>query len=386
MPVRIRINIAAFAVILALAAASVWAVSKDAAKHNEDGVAALKSGDYYSAIDCFSRALSYESDNQVIKNNLSNAYNNYGLYQLKKGQTLNAIDNFEKSLRFNPENLYAMIDLGQAYYKSNRLDKAVYYFEEAYKRNKDIPGLSEMIDKIKRESPIESDLSKLNTAHFYIISDDKLETDNLANVRIVLEQAYSSVGSFLGYFPEEKTGVILYPEQVYAQATQGRPYWAHAVFDGKIRIPVGDRIYSRDFLRKVIYHEYAHAVVRYITKGRCPIWLNEGVASYVEGFVERRDRDFFRAYITRETFVPFSSLPADYSSIRNSREANLFYREFYLTASFIIDKYGNTVLRNLLDSFGSGYGTAQAIEANFSVGETEFGDLWKAYVMYKLGL
>lgn len=361
-------------------------ISKDTHEYNENGVKAMNNGDFRAAIDFFQRALASAPENEIVKRNLSNAYNNYGVVLSNKGDLSNAVDNFEKSARYNPKNAYALMDLGHAYYKQNKLDKAVYYLKEAKKINPGMKGLKELLEKASGEEIIESGLHKTDSTHFTIVSEQKINPDNLANVKISLEQAYSRVGAFLNFFTNHKTTVILYSENDYASLIKGKPEWAHATFDGKIRIPMAGKIYTKEYLSKIIYHEFAHALVREITGGKCPMWLNEGIAVYVEGFVEKRDRKFFEGFINKNTFVSFSMLPQAYSAINNLWQANLYYREFYLLTSFIVDKYGSTALRNMLKKFAAGKSVREVFYEEMSIKAENFDDIWRGYVFSKLGL
>jgi len=369
-----------------LSTPSAFSISSETASLNEEGVKALNAKKFHKAIELFNNALKDSPDNEIIKKNISNAYNNYGYEQLKRGETLNAIDNFERALRHNPSSAYALINMGQAYYKKNDLEKALTHLRHAQKINPGIKGLTVFIEKIEREVKVESGLRKFETMHFVIVSDYDINVNNLANIRISLEQAYSRVGALFDYFPQQKTGVVIYPEKAYQGLMKGKPYWAHAFFDGKIRLPLSETIYSKDFLLKIIYHEYSHAVVRLLTKGNCPIWLNEGIACYSEHFAGPRHKDFFKTAITKDTFVPFAELPEDYSGIKNSRDANLLYREFYLIVSFIKEKYGTSALQGILHTLGQGNSIDEALRVNLSITKAEFGEAWRAYVRNKLGL
>ena len=107
---------------------------------------------------------------------------------------------------------------------------------------------------------------------------------------------------------------------------------------------------------------------------------------FAESLVEPKDREFLRAFISKKSFVPFARLPEDYGAIRGAEEANLLYREFYLIARFIIERYGSTALRRVLQSLGSGSGIGDAFREHLSVELEEFGKIWEPYVYRKTGL
>jgi len=363
-----------------------FGASREAAVNNQKGVEAMREGKYQYAIDCFRKALDDAPQETVIKNNISNAYNNYGVALMRNGDLSGALDNLERAVRYNPKNAYALMDLGQAEYKSSRLDKAVGHLSQAYELKPDIEGLSAFLKKARQEGSLESGLQKIDLMHFTIVSGESLGADNLAEVKIALDGAYSRVGALFDYFPEEKVTVIVYPENDYARISEGRPSWAHAVFDGKIRLPAAKSKYSKDFLRMTLYHEYSHALVRMLAKGNCPLWLNEGIACYAESLVAKRDRSFFGDFITRKTFVGLEGFPKSYSAIRSTWEANLFYREFYLAANFIVEKYGSGALNKILRSLGQGKSVSDSLVFAAGVDIREFARSWETYVFTKLAI
>jgi len=52
--------------------------------------------------------------------------------------------------------------------------------------------------------------------------------------------------------------------------------------DGKMRIPVSGLDSLTPDLARVLRHELAHSFINYISRGRCPQWLHEGIAQMVE--------------------------------------------------------------------------------------------------------
>lgn len=364
----------------------VDADEQKAYEYNEKGVKYLSEKKDRLAIDSFNKALKESPNNKKIITNLSHSYNNYGFLFQKKGQLLNAIDNFEKALKHDPENIYILINLMKVYYDNNELVKAEYYLQIAEKIDPTFKGLNEFKKKFSKEISLEKDLMRTETVHFLIVSDKKISMNSLSDVRIILDQAYSRVGSFYNLFPKEKLTVVLYSEKDYEKALGGKPYWVKASFDGKIRIPLFGSKYSKEFLRRIIYHEYTHALIRNITKAKAPLWLNEGLATYSESFVSPMDKYFLTEYISKETFVLFNKLPFDYSQIKDQALANIVYKEFFLLASFLIDKYGATTIKDLLEDLGKGKNIINIFEKRLKISYNKFGEKWKKYVFSRLNI
>jgi hypothetical protein len=74
--------------------------------------------------------------------------------------------------------------------------------------------------------------------------------------------------------------LVLYRSSEY-QGMGPRPEWVGAIFDGKLRIPVGMMQY-RELYRPVLFHELTHAFIRAMTRSHVPFWVNEGIAQVVD--------------------------------------------------------------------------------------------------------
>ena len=97
---------------------------------------------------------------------------------------------------------------------------------------------------------------------------ERIETGKI--VLRILEDAYGEVGRAFSHYPDQEIQVILYSDQQFQEVTDA-PGWSGGVYDGKIRMPIGGIEKETPGLRRILYHEYTHAVVRDITK-RCPTW------------------------------------------------------------------------------------------------------------------
>jgi hypothetical protein len=97
-----------------------------------------------------------------------------------------------------------------------------------------------------------------------------------------LEDDFRSVSGALDYTPSEPVAIILYTNRAFTDITRA-PNWVGAVNDGRIRIPVQGLASVTPELARVLRHELTHSLVSGKTRGRCPVWLQEGVAQWLEG-------------------------------------------------------------------------------------------------------
>ena len=97
-----------------------------------------------------------------------------------------------------------------------------------------------------------------------------------------LESEFDEIAATLNYTPPEPIGVILYTNQAFMDITRA-PSWSGALNDGRIRVPVEGLSTMNGELARVLKHELTHSFVGQKTGGRCPVWLQEGIAQYMEG-------------------------------------------------------------------------------------------------------
>src|SRR5207245_3055489 len=77
--------------------------------------------------------------------------------------------------------------------------------------------------------------------------------------------------------PREPLTVVLYEHRQFRDVTRIHG-WATGLFDGRIRLPLGQTLPPAAQLERLIVHEYAHPAVHHLPRGRAPRWLHDGLA------------------------------------------------------------------------------------------------------------
>jgi hypothetical protein len=134
------------------------------------------------------------------------------------------------------------------------------------------------------------------------------------------------------------------------------------MYDGKIRIYQGEG--QGDLLKKVLFHEYTHAVVDSITQ-RCPKWINEGLAEYFSGGNKQKIGQL----------IPLRNIENSFLGLSN-RNAHIAYQESYSAVSYLIEKYGMHKMKEMLVSLSKGSDPDQAFSSAFSKTYTDFIKEW----------
>jgi hypothetical protein len=138
------------------------------------------------------------------------------------------------------------------------------------------------LDKAKRDKDSEGDFREGESSHFVIRYHGGASRQLASDVVRTLEDHFQTLRSELHYTPPEPIGVILYTQETFRDVTRV-PGWAGGVNDGKIRVPVQGLESVSDQLARILKHELTHSFVYQKTQGRCPTWLQEGTAQWMEG-------------------------------------------------------------------------------------------------------
>ena len=220
----------------------------------------------------------------------------------------------------------------------------------------------------KREAAVQDTFSTRVAAHFTILFEGPSDRPLAAHVADVLETVYWQVGGAIGAYPPNAITVVLYSREQFRDVTQS-PSWAGGVFDGRIRVPVAGRIDDKD-LRRVLAHEFTHAVVRSLAPRGVPQWLNEGLAVMMErgGAPAPTEPDAAVLPLARLE-GPFDGLSPD--------EARSAYATSAAAAQALLDRAGPMVIYNLLTNLGAGMRFDEAFERAALVPYREFQQTWR---------
>ena len=272
------------------------------------------------------------------------------VYQLKQYDL--ARTELEKSRNLGGDTADVLFFLGKVFYDTEDIREAVALWELAAQKDPENKTLLELLAKAKRELSVDAGMGKGQSSRFILSYDSGIKSDAADKVLDVLEDAYNRVGRDFSAYPESRVPVILYTGKDYREIT-GSPGWSGGQYDGKIRLPVGGMTEVTPVVRGVLFHEYTHVVVRELTRGNCPVWLNEGLAES-EG---RREFDPPLTSLNKasagNSLLPFSSLTGSFASLQ-VKSIDLAYQQSYSLVRYMISAYGWHTMKELLTALGEG--------------------------------
>lgn len=305
-----------------------------------------------------------------------------GIDLLHQGKLKNALSIIEKIAEERPQDGNAQMALGYVLQRSGEYERAGKILRAALTtigerseihrllaeiaaQQGDFPAAFEEIDKALRLAPqdkeilaykekltkewqIEEKMDKNYGGNFTVTFEgggDELGNSALAT----LEEAYVDLGSRFQYWPQQKTEVILYGNRDFKSLTNA-PDWSGGLYDGKIRIPVGGLTGMNENLRRILYHEYAHVLIRALARNHVPLWLNEGLAQWAAG---ESTKNLEERLTQGEKIIPFSSFDKSFDGL-SATEVSLAYGQSLSLTNFLIEHFGEAQIIELLRRLGSG--------------------------------
>jgi hypothetical protein len=176
-----------------------------------------------------------------------------------------------------PDDRNLQLHLAGILYEQERYEDCRAYVESLGYTSEDLKFLHEKSGALLKEM---AELGIERSMHFRVEFEGNLSKVDVMEALAVLEVAYDSLCHLFDFRPENKMHLVLYRSSEY-QGMGPRPEWVGAIFDGKLRIPVGMMQY-RELYRPVFFHELTHAFIRAMTRSHVPFWVNEGIAQVVD--------------------------------------------------------------------------------------------------------
>ena len=415
-------------IIFLLIANSVFAynLSEEALNLNNKGIKALKERNYPTAVKYLENALRLQQDSETLRKNLFIAYKNFATELAHESRYDKAGDYFKKGIRLFPDDIklrsnlasiltrkgqqaYAEKDygkaekalkealeidpgnpnilflLGNAFYYQQDLVRTCELWQKALEANPSNNEIRKSLERLQREINAEDRFRKRETLIFDIRFDHTAINSDIFSIREYLMECYRDIGQNFDYFPDHTIIVILYKENEF-RGLRNFNDWISGLFDGKIRLPVNYDRYPLLSLKKILRHEYTHALVFDLAGKQCPIWINEGLAVFEEAKCEAPNLSALRHALSTGHTLSFRDLENFSGVWRNDRLAPLAYSQSYVMVDYLLSRWNRYFVNQMLKQLKNGHSfkTILSDETNRSL--EEFEREWKEHAQKKFGL
>ncbi|PYN87755.1 MAG: hypothetical protein DMD87_12225 [Candidatus Rokuibacteriota bacterium] len=383
----------------AIAFASLRA--REAQALTEEAIHLYAAGQFPRACEKFGLAAADEPASSARRQDVIRCFEGWGWHALREGRPDEATLLFGQGLSETPDDPALLKGLGVAAVHAGRPDDAFAPLERAAQAEydpevrlllahlhdrRDDPAQAvvnlravlereptnaaarRMLDKIEREWRAEAGFRREVTPRFVVKYRDTLDAEVRREIIAHLEAAAARVGRTLAYAPLQRTTVVLYEHHEFRDVTRVHA-WATGLFDGKIRLPVSRARPPAQELERLARHEYAHAAIHDLTRGRAPRWLHEGLAQVLEGAAS----DPMLQTPAGLTLAGVEALAADSDPVR----ARAGYDIALWIVRDLLDRGGIEPLRELLARLGAGETVAEAIPRVYGLRLTELESQWR---------
>src|SRR5579862_1878420 len=302
------------------------------------------------------------------------ALNYYSVLLAKTGHASEALTYAERAVRASPNSPDSLTILGYVQYSADRDRDAIRTWKRSLELRPD-PMVQSYLAKAERDASAQAGYSEKESSHFTLHYEGEQTSESLrTQLLATLDSEYDDLVRDLGVEPRNSIPVILYTRQTFFDVTNA-PSWSGAINDGKLRIPIQGVTSVTPELARVLKHELAHSFISQLSGGRCPQWLNEGIAQAVEP-KQVAHGQFLANLFQAQHEIPLNALEGTFMQF-SSMQATVAYEESLAAVQYISDTYGMSDLPRILERLSQGSSTEVAlrstIHSDYGQLETEIG-------------
>ena len=324
----------------------------------------------------FENALRFQPDNSTIL-----IY--YAALLVRTGNAAQAVSHAQRAARSAPDSPDAYTMLGYAQFASDHTKEAVISWKRSLELRPDA-RVEQLLAKAQREQTVESDFAQGESSHFVLHYEGKQTSETLrSQILAALESDYDDLVRDLGNPPRDNILVTLYTEQAFFDVTHA-PTWSAAINDGKLRIPISGLRSMTPELAHVLKHELAHSFITQLSGGRCPPWLHEGIAQFLEPRSLGGQGHQLSLLYKAQRNIPLNALEGSFQRFSGA-EAYVAYAESLAAVSYINDSYGLSDIQRILQRLSQGSSTEAALRATIHSDYGQFESDLARYLADKYG-
>ncbi|MBI4342097.1 MAG: tetratricopeptide repeat protein [Candidatus Omnitrophica bacterium] len=348
--------------------------------YNNYGVQLGEAGRWDLAVSQFQEAIRLDGANESLRHNFANIRLRQAYDAYQRHQTAEAIQALDHVVALNPELAQAYILRGRIEYDRQKLKEAKAAWQRALELDPAQTDVARQLEQLNQELPVESDFERLSQAHFDIRYEERVEQPVWYDLRDVLFEARRLVGSDFAYWPDHKLVVLVYRADSFRKLRQETPEWVAGQFDGKIRVSLPSVQRDEAWVRNSLFHEYTHALIHDLSHGRCPTWLNEGLAEY-QGRTQAPGSLALltKAYETQQ-LVPWPQLSDQLTMARPTEQVGLGYEQSYSIVAYLAQRYGFWRFRRLLKAIDGGAAWPDAMESEYHLKLSHLEEDWREWL------
>ena len=188
-----------------------------------------------------------------------------------------------------------------------------------------------------------------------------------------LERSSGELTHLFGSAPSPSIAIELMDEDQFYRES-GAPMWTNAMyFEGKIMIPVSEPVDGEQVenILRSIRHEFTHAYVNAAAAGKCPGWIDEGLAQWFEGPVNPLLQEILASHMRSAEPVPMIYLQGGFTKL-DSRIVGPAYGQSLFAVNSLIKTFGTDSIGRYLRHLREGISESDAFLQSFALKSGDF--------------
>jgi len=221
------------------------------------------------------------------------------------------------------------------------------------------------------------DMRELRSEHFLIYHDKDVSRSYATQIKNTAERFYRTITQEFRlvrdnpWLWDNRAKIYIAKDKEDYQERFRCASWSAACVDYRRKIVY--TYYGHKEFKSIFVHELTHIILReYIGQQNIPLWLDEGVATYMEdkygGGIYKKKLWFIKKKISDEKYIKLKELnKISYSELEDKAndDVNFFYLESFSIVNFVINKYGRYKFSNLLRQLEKGFSVEEAFSKIF---------------------
>lgn len=294
----------------------------------------------------------------------------YAALLIRTGNASQALSYAQRAVQSAPDSPDAWTMLGYAQFASDHTKDAIVSWKRSLRLRPDAK-VEQFLAKAQREQTAESEFVQGESTHFTLHYEGKQTPESFrTQILSALESDYDDLSRDLGNPPRDNILVTLYTEQAFFDVTHA-PGWIGALNDGKLRIPISGLTSLTPELGRVLKHELAHSFITQLSGGRAPVWLQEGIAQFLEPRSLSGEGHLLSSVFKAQRNLPLNTLEGSFMRL-SAAQSSLAYAESLAAVTYINDSYGMSDVQRILERISQGNSTEGAMRATI---HSDYGQL-----------
>ena len=205
------------------------------------------------------------------------------------------------------------------------------------------------------------------------------------------ETYYRNIANELGYQRysgfwtwDNRVRIFIYPNRNQYLKRTGQPQWSEGVASYTDKT-ISSYAWSEGFLDALLPHEMTHLIFRdYVGfKGEVPLWLDEGVAQWMEPHKREAVKEAIRHLAqTRSLFSLDQMMTLDIRRSADPELVQIYYVQAVSLVDFLITTYGASRFTNFCRQLRDGKSIEDSLRFAYPIAIRSINELEKKWVAY----